>query len=275
MEGALLGLFLVSACFFAFLLGHPDSPLAASLGGPLARRALMGVAMGGTAVSLIYSPWGKRSGAHLNPAVTLAFLRLGRVAPVDAFFYAAAQFTGAILAVWILSLAAGQVLADPSVSYVTTRPRDAGFLAAFLAELAISTVQMFVVLTVSSVPAIARATGCVAAALVALYITFEEPLSGMSMNPARTFGPALVSGLRDGLWIYFTAPPLGMLLATELHRRLRRAHPVLCAKLHHQNHYRCIFRCGLADPPETCGGRAASNSPLSTAVARAPSRTAS
>src|SRR5262249_21295797 len=85
IEAAGLGLFMISASVFALVLFHPGSP-AAGLA-PLARRMLMGVAMGLTAVGLIYSPWGQQSGAHFNPAVTLTFLRLGLVAPWDATFY--------------------------------------------------------------------------------------------------------------------------------------------------------------------------------------------
>jgi aquaporin Z len=109
---------------------------------------------------------------------------------------------------------------------------------AFGAELAISFVLMATVLTVSSGPW-ARATGICAAALVASYIFFEAPYSGMSMNPARTLGSAIPAGTWTALWVYFTAPPLGMLLAAEAHRRLSgRAH---CAKLQHENRRRCIF----------------------------------
>ena len=91
MEAAGLGLFMVSASLFAVLLFHPASPAAPLLGGLLPRRALMGLAM---AVALIYSPWGTRSGAHFNPAVTLTFFRLGKVAGWDAFFHVVAQVVG-------------------------------------------------------------------------------------------------------------------------------------------------------------------------------------
>jgi aquaporin Z len=87
IEGAGLGLFMVSACGFGTLLEFPGPPVRAGLGDPLARRVLMGLAMGLTAVALIYSPWGRRSGGQFNPAVTLTFLRLRRLAPVDASFY--------------------------------------------------------------------------------------------------------------------------------------------------------------------------------------------
>jgi aquaporin Z len=105
---------------------------------------------------------------------------------------------------------------------------------------------MSVVLRVSNTPGLARFTGLFAGALVALYITFEAPISGMSMNPARTFGSAVVGRLWQNLWIYFTAPLLGMLLAAEVYRRRTGAHRVYCAKLHHHNSRRCIFRCDFA-----------------------------
>lgn len=94
MEAIGLGLFLMSAGGFATLIGGEDSPLRTAVPSDLARRALMGVAMGLTAVVNIYSPWGRRSGAHLNPATTLTFWRLGKVSGRDAAFYIAAQFAG-------------------------------------------------------------------------------------------------------------------------------------------------------------------------------------
>jgi aquaporin Z len=85
-----------------------------------------------------------------------------------------------------------------------------------------------------------------AGCLVALYITFEAPLSGMSMNPARSLASALPGGLFEALWIYFAGPAAGMLLAVEACRLLRRTPDVICAKLNHHTHRRCIFRCGYA-----------------------------
>ena len=87
MEAALLGCFMVSACIVAVLLDHPSSPIYRSVPDPFIRRFLGGLAMGGTAILLIYSSWGRRSGAHFNPASTLTFLRLGRIAPRDAIWY--------------------------------------------------------------------------------------------------------------------------------------------------------------------------------------------
>jgi aquaporin Z len=77
-----LGLFMVSACLATALFELPESPARRAFPSATARRALIGAAMGLTAIALIYSPWGKRSGAHMNPAVTVTFWRLGRVAPL-------------------------------------------------------------------------------------------------------------------------------------------------------------------------------------------------
>ena len=86
MEALELGIFMISACAFSVLLFHPASPISHRINNDLLTRALMGVAMGATAIAIIFSPLGKRSGAHFNPAVTLTYLRLGKVAPWDAAF---------------------------------------------------------------------------------------------------------------------------------------------------------------------------------------------
>ena len=244
MEAAGLGIFMVSACVFVVILEHPASPIREAISDPLLRRILMGIAMGLTAVGIIHSPWGKQSGAHINPSVTLTFFRLGKVKLWDAFFYIAAQFAGAIAGVFVAGAALGASIADPSVNYAATVPGSAGPGVAFVAELVISFGLMGVVLAVSNSDRLAPVTGLFAGALVATYISVEAPFSGMSMNPARTLGSALPVQLWTALWVYFTAPPLGMLLAAEVYCRLKGADRVICAKLHHHNDTRCIFRCG-------------------------------
>ena len=241
IEAALLGLFMLSACGFVVLLEHPRSQLHLALPDPLLRRALMGLAMGATAVSLIYSPWGKRSGAHFNPATTVTFFRLRKVAPRDAVGYVAAQFAGAAAGVLVASLLLRELIADRATNFAATLPGGRGAPVAFLAETVIAFVLMTVILWVSNHPVRARYTGLCAGILVALYITVEAPLSGMSMNPARTLGSALFARDWTGLWVYFTAPPLGMLLAAELYLWQRGAGAVFCAKLDHAAGYRCIF----------------------------------
>lgn len=243
IEAGGLGIFMVSACIFTLILEHPASPIQQLLPSPFFRRMLIGVAMGLTAIGIIYSPWGKQSGAHINPSVTLTFFRLGKVRSWDAFFYITAQFAGGLAGVLFSAVIFGEAIAEPSVNYAVTVPGMSGVGVAFLCELGISFVLMSVILVVSNTSTIARYTGIFAGILVAIYITFEAPLSGMSMNPARTFGSALPAGLWTNIWVYFTAPPLGMLLASEIYLRVKGTGAVLCAKLHHQNDKRCIH-CG-------------------------------
>jgi len=246
MEAAELGLFMVAAGVFAIALEYPGSPLRQAIPDSTVRRALMGVAMGATAIAIVYSPIGKQSGAHFNPAVTLAFLRLRKVAPWDAGFYVVAQFVGAIVGVFLVATIVGGPFADPGVNHVATLPGYWGAGPAFAAEVAISFLLMLVILLATNSRRLARYTGLLAGGLVATYIALEAPVSGMSMNPARSFAPALEAGLWHALWVYFVAPPLGMLVAIEGYRVVRGTREVKCAKLHHQNGRRCIFRCGYA-----------------------------
>lgn len=247
MEAAELGIFMVSACGFGVLLEYPGSPVHQAIADPFLRRVLMGLAMGLTSISIIYSPWGKRSGAHFNPSVTLTFFRLGKIEKWDAVFYILAQFIGGITGVAATSLVLKSMLANPPVNYVATLPGQFGVGTAFLAEVLISFILMTVVLNVSNKMSLARYTGLFSGSLVITYISLEAPISGMSMNPARTLGSAFAAHTWGVLWIYFTAPPLGMLLAAESYSRLKGASNVLCAKLHHHNHQRCIFKCNFSN----------------------------
>jgi aquaporin Z len=248
IEAAALGTFMVSAVSFTVLLEHPASPMRSVLPDAFLRRVLTGLAMGLTASALIYSPPGRRSGLHMNPAVTLTFLRLGKVRVVDAAAYVLAQLTGATAVMAVSVWVARAWVGDPAVNFVQTLPGPAGPAVAWGGEAAISAGMMLTVLTMSSSRRWAGFTGIGAGALIALYITFEAPLSGMSMNPARTFGPAAVAGTFAPLWIYCTAPLAGMLVASELHVRLRGTHTVRCAKLHHDHRYPCIFHCTQTAP---------------------------
>jgi aquaporin Z len=246
IEAGCLGLFMVSACCFATLFEHPSSPVRQAIADPLLRRIPMGLAMGLTAISLIYSPLGQRSGAHLNPSTTLTFFRLGKVAGLDALGYIGGQFVGGIVGVAVAAVALGMLVADPAVNYVATIPGTGGRGIAWLAELVMSCGMMLMVLTVSN-GRFARLTGLCAGALVMAYVIFEAPLSGMSLNPARSLGSAVAAGAWADLWVYFTAPPLGMLLASEIYVRTRGLGAVLCAKLVHPHSGACVFQCSYAD----------------------------
>src|SRR5512141_414821 len=126
MEAAELAIFMISASVFTILLYHPSSPAVHLIPSEFLRRMLTGLAMGLTLVGIVYSPWGKRSGAHMNPAFTLTFFWLGKVAPWDAVLYMAAQFAGGIAGVAaVVGVAAGW-MAHPSVNYIVTVPGSAG-----------------------------------------------------------------------------------------------------------------------------------------------------
>ena len=247
IEALSLGLFMLSATIFATLLQHPASPISTWRVSPLTRRGVMGVAMGVTAMAIIYSPLGRRSGAHMNPALTLTYLRLGKLSARDAIGYVIGQFAGGLGGILVADRVLRNLPAHPAVNFIATVPGPGGAALAFVAEGAISFGMMLLVLTATNSARLSRFTGLLAGALVAIYISFEAPISGMSMNPARTFGPALLAHTGASLWIYFVAPPLGMLAAAELFVRHRSLAHVRCAKLYHSSNRRCIFRCGFME----------------------------
>ncbi len=247
IEGTLLGVFMVVACATVVAVEHPASALRARLRSAFARRCLIGLAMGLTAVALIYSPPGQRSGAHMNPAFTLAFWALGRVGGWDALFYVLAQFAGG----WVGVVAAAAMLrprvAHQAIGYAATLPGRWGRGAAWIGEAMIAAVLMAVVLVMINRADAAPYTGLAAGALVAAFIALEAPFSGMSLNPARTLASALPARAFKGLWIYFTAPPLGMLAGAAFYLAALGSDEVYCAKLNHAGHSRCIFHCRHGD----------------------------
>jgi aquaporin Z len=242
IEGWALGTFMVAASLATCVLEYPGSPLNHLVDGAVARRCLIGIAMGLTAIALIYSPWGQRSGAHMNPAVTLTFLRLGKIAPTDAAFYIVAQFVGGALGVFFVAALWPAAMASPQVNFIATVPGPWGATAAFAAELLISMLLIVAVLRVSGSVAYARYTGLCAGALVAIFISVEAPVSGMSINPARTFASTLPSGAWAQYWIYLLAPLLGMQIGALAFAGTAGSKRV-CAKLQHSIRRRCIH-CG-------------------------------
>lgn len=219
IEGALLAVFMVSASAFTILVEHPRGLLSGAIADPIARRLAVGLAMGLTAAVLIYSRFGMRSGAHMNPAVTLALSRLRDMPRRHVLGYMAGQFAGGIAGMAAAALLFGSSLAHASVNFVVTRPGPTGVAAAFAAEGLMTLVMMTMVLRLSNHPTWSGRTGIASAALLAVFITVEAPLSGMSLNPARTLAPALFAGDCTALWIYFIAPPAGTALAAYAYRR--------------------------------------------------------
>jgi aquaporin Z len=247
MEAGELALYMFLACAFATLIQHPSSPVRQFITSSLVRRALYGLAMGAAIVAIITSSWGKQSGGHFNPAVTFAFYRLGKVDLWDTVFYVAAQFIGATCGVVTAAYVLRGAPENHAVRYAVTAPGVFGTAGAFIGEVAISFGLMAAILFATNNEKLARYAPYFVGALYFVYLTFETPLSGMSMNPARSFGSAFRAGYWHGIWIYFVAPALGMLCAGELFLRARGGRGSYCAKLDHANNQRCIFRHGYYD----------------------------
>ena len=163
-----LGVFMVSAGVFTTLLEYPGSSIRGAIADAWARRALIGLAMGATSIALIYSPWGGRSGAHFNPAVTLTFYRLGKVAPWDAAFYIGAQFLGGLMES-LVRAALGQAFGRPPVDFAVTVPGPLGLWIAFTAEFVISFGLMTTVLCTSNNVVLMRYTGLFSGLLVTVH----------------------------------------------------------------------------------------------------------
>lgn len=246
MEAAEVALYLFLTCVFAGLLLSPTSSIRRALGSPIGLRALMGFAVGATVVAIVISPWGQRSGGHFNPALTVAFYRLGKMDLRDALLYVGAQFSGAAAGVCAARFLLPDTIGRRAVQYAITTPGVLGTASAFIAELTISFVLMSTILFTSNRESLARYTPYLVGALYAIFITLESPLSGMSMNPARSFGPALHASYWHAIWLYFAAPTLGMLAGAELFLWGRGGVDPYCAKLNHANKKPCIFRHGPA-----------------------------
>jgi aquaporin Z len=179
---------------------------------PIGKSWMMGMAMGCTAVAIIYSPWGKYSGAHMNPAITFTMLMLRKMDRIDACFYMVFQFLGALTGLFIVNLFLKSTLELPAINYIQTLPGDSQS-SAFGAEYIISFLLSEMILISSNHKKFRNHTGLFAGILIILFIAIESPFSGMSMNPARTIASAFLAQNFTYVWIYFLAPVLGMLSA--------------------------------------------------------------
>lgn len=244
-EGAELALFMISACCFTVWLFDPAYPALHLLPNDALRRLLMGVAMGATAILIIHSPMGKRSGAHFNPAITVTYFRLGKMRTWDAVFYVISHFLGAALGVAISVVLLGTSIAAPSVDYAVTVPGKYGTAAAFFAELFMAGLLMAVVLWCSNLPSLALYTSYLVGMLIMFYILVFAPVSGFSINPARTTGSAIFADVWTAIWLYFVAPVVGMMAAAEMYLRLYGPEKILCAKLHPDPSFPCPFLCSF------------------------------
>ncbi|MET8538409.1 aquaporin [Streptomyces sp. NPDC005065] len=239
---ALLLFFGLSAVVMDLSSGAPMESLVSSEN---LRKLLASVLFATAATLIIYSPLGRISGGHINPAVTLAFAVLGKMTPKSAVSYLLAQFFGAILGTAAVALVWGRRAAGVHVG--ATLPGPGGIVVALTAEALATLVVICVILTFVERPRFAPFTPAASGLVIAAIVFFASPFYGASMNPARSLGPALVGGVWTGLWVYLVAPSLGALGAVCFHRY--RILP--CAKLIHDPGYTCRFKnCLYTRRPE-------------------------
>lgn len=229
----------LSAVVFDFGKGLPPSTLIpdASL-----RRLITGLIFAGSGSLVAISPFGRLSGAHINPSVSLAFWAYGKMRHHDIVGYIVGQFLGAIIGEALLVLVWGNYAA--SVSDGMTLP-GAGYplWIVFLAEMTLTALLVLAIFTCVSSQRFMRWTPLVVWLLVATMVWLEAPISGTSLSPARSFGPALFAGIWTQQWLYYIAPPLGALLAVGLYRLVAAGeHDVVTGKLFHVPGYRSVFK---------------------------------
>ncbi|KAL5213266.1 hypothetical protein ABZP36_024113 [Zizania latifolia] len=197
----------VSEVVATFLLVFMTCGAAGISGSDLSRISQLGQSIaGGLIVTVMIYAVGHISGAHMNPAVTLAFAVFRHFPWIQVPFYWAAQFTGAICASFVL-----KAVLHPITVIGTTTPTGPHWHALVI-EVIVTFNMMFVTLAVATdTRAVGELAGLAVGSAVCITSIFAGAVSGGSMNPARTLGPALASNVFTGLWIYFLGPVLGTL----------------------------------------------------------------
>lgn len=228
-----------------FMFGE-GTPMATLVPGEGWRRLITGFLFGTTGASIALSPVGMRSGAHINPIVTLAFRLMGKLDLPTTLGYIVAQLLGGILG--SLPLLAWGVMGR-SVAFGATFPGEGYTIETALLGEAVTTFLMVVGLCVFlGFRTIRPFTPALFPPLYAVMVCLESPISGTSTNPARSLGPSIVSGQWQGWWIYWVGPILGTLVACLACSYLARR--IMVAKLYYfdSDHDRLFRR---VSPPET------------------------
>jgi aquaporin Z len=243
MEATELAVLMFCICLFGALIYSSASPLHRFAFSRTAEGFLMGIAIALSSFAIIRSPFGRRSGAHFNPAISLAYFYLGRMHRWDTLYYVAAQFTGAVAGVFIAHRLLGERLSAPPVRFVITTPGEYGNFIAFIAEFVLSGLLMGVVLFTTNRRRLARFSPVAVALVTVFYYGLCYSLSGFSVNPARSFSSAFFAWVWHGIWVYFAAPVLGMMAAASLY--VRSEGRVYCAKVFHDLESTCPFACNI------------------------------
>lgn len=209
------GLSIVIAIFGCDTLGCSDF-IATLIPSAAWRRALAGGCFGTVGALITISPLGRVSGAHINPAVSLAFWLERKLAWRDLVGYVLAQMLGAVIGALPLLLWGGM---GRSVNYgATTVGAAASVWMAFAGEVIATTSLVLAIFITASHESSRRFTPWTIPPLFAWLVWWEAPLSGASANPARSLGPALISAVWSDFWIYLAAPALGAALGVLLLR---------------------------------------------------------
>lgn len=224
-----------------FNLGE-NSPVEQIISSEGDRLMLTGLLFAGSASLFAITPLGKLSGAHVNPVVSLDFWIQGKMDFLDVAGYIVAQFLGAIFGAVLLITVWGDYAA--TVENGATLPQPGYPLwYVFAVEVFITFLLVLSILIFVSSRRLMHWTPLMTWLLIALIVRLTAPITGTGLNPARSFGPALVSGFWQGQWLYFVAPTLGAVLSVLVFRLLYRSkREVLTGKLFHVPHYRCIYR---------------------------------
>ena len=221
-----LGIFMLLVGIYVVAIDSDISPIPKLVPAAIARRAILGTLACFTVIGIVCSRWGKRSGAHINPAFTLALFSIGKMKAIDAVAYVIAQFLGGTVGVVLAAVLLGRSFTEPPINYAVTLPGGLGWFGAFLTEFWMSFVLMGMVLVFMNIKQLESLTPFFLGPLVGLYITFLAPLSGMSINPARTVASALPAGIWTAIWLYLMAPTTGMLLAAWAYCYASKRHPL-------------------------------------------------
>jgi glycerol uptake facilitator-like aquaporin len=208
------------------------SPISRAIPGIHAELWIVGAAVALLLAGLILSPPGRASGGHTNPAISLAMWRFGVFPGAGVIPYSIAQLLGSVLGVVAARTVWGHIVAEPPVVYAALQPGPGwSTWELFVVEALGMTVIALVVGLCLAVPRLTSFVPWIVGNLVGLGIALLGTATGGSLNPARQFGPAVVSGQTRFLWVYLLAPMFGAAVAAWLRRKIQRQRRVLTHRL--------------------------------------------